>query len=478
MQRLNPLNATALARNPLLATAREYESIRRIYLSDEPDGKRWFHGGILTGSFQLSPNVALKSITSYTKVGVENLHSETDGTDVRLGIQDRREVTRSWQQEVNLTFDAMTGRITGVVGAYYNSENWELNSTLSWLANPQGFVSVGPRLPVNTATVSFFDQDTTTKAVFTDLQLRITDTVSLYGGYRFNEDKRRLILTTGLAGLPNEVGLAACNNREFEATFNSQTGKLGLKLDLGENGNAYLQVQEGFKAGGFNPFGCNDTFEPEKLTALEVGYKQRAFDGALTFSLAAFHYDYSQLQVAQIINNTNRIENAAAATITGLELEAQWRPSPNLRVDTALAFLSSRYDEYFDLDTLNRALGVQDLSGNPLNRAPNFSGSIGLEADVRLGAKGVATLRGEVYHSSRIYFRPFEQLADSQGAYSLLNFYANYRPAGTDLTVRAYIKNATNENYLAGLFSAGLFADRWAVWGAPRTYGVGVSLLF
>jgi len=478
MQRLNRFNATARARNPILSQAREYKDIRNIYLSDDPAGRRWFDGAILTGRFELSPQFSLKTISSYTEIGIQNLHSETDGTDIRLGTQDRHELTSSWQQEVDLDFKLFDGRLNGVVGVFYDQERWKLDSVLNWPANPQGFVSLGPVVPINTATISHFRQTTTAKAAFTDFEFKITDAFSLYAGYRVSQDKRELLLTTGLAGLPNQAGLAACNNRQFEATFDSNTGKIGARYGFASGGNAYVQYQQGFKAGGFNPFGCNDTYDPEELAAYEAGYKTRLFDGALTLSLAAFHYDYTNLQVAQIINATNRIENAASAKLKGLEIESQWRITSRLRADLALAFLDSQYESYRDLDTLNPALGVQDLSGKPLNRAPKSSGTLGLEADLPIGEAGDLTLRGELFNTSRIYFRPYGATADSQEAYSLVNLYATYRPVGSSLTFRAFVKNATDEEYLVGLFSAGLFADRWAAWGAPRTYGVGLGVRF
>lgn len=478
MQRLNRLSSLAIGRNPLLAQAREYRDIRHIYLSDDPDGRRWLDGAVVTGSFDLGDSFQLKTISSYTEIGVENLHSETDGADVRLGVQDRREFTTSWQQEVDLNFDLLDGRLSGIVGGFFDKEHWKLDSVLSWLPNPQGFVSVGPILPMNSATLSYFHQKTTSKAAFTDFNYDLTDAVSLYAGYRISRDERDLRLTTGLGGLPGQVGLAACNNRQFNATFDSNTAKLGARYRFEGGGNAYLQFQQGFKAGGFNPFGCNDTYEPEELDAFEAGYKVRLLDGDLSLSAAAFYYDYTNLQVSQIVNNATRIENAASATIKGLEVEAQWRITPGLRMDTAFAILDATYDDYSDLDTLNPSLGFQDLKGNPLNRSPKFSGSLGVEKDFAIGDHGDLTLRGEVFHSTRVYFRPYGAEADSQAPYSLVNLYATYKPQDSNLTFRAFVKNATDEDYLVGLFSAGLFADRWATWGAPRTYGASLGVRF
>lgn len=475
--RRNPLNNTARARNPILAGASESNNPREVYLSDQPDGKRKFSGAIITGNFDLGPHFDLRTITGLTKITSINRGTDTDGTEFRLGVANRDEVTESLQQEIDLNFDLLEGRLTGLVGLFYNDENWSLDSTLPWLPNPQGFVSVGPVLPVGTQTVSYFDQDTVSNAAFTDFTFSLTDKLNLYGGYRVSQDKRDLNLTTGLQGLPGEVGLT-CNNRDFKATFDSNTGKLGFQYEFSGAGNAYVQVQEGFKAGGFNPFGCEDTFEPEELTAFEVGYKASLFNGGVTFDMAAFHYDYKNLQVAQIINNSSRIDNAATAELKGFEFRGDWDVTSSFRTDMAFMWLDSKYKEFTDLDTLNPQAGFQDLSGNPLNRAPKFSGTFGVEADLDILGVSDLMVRAEMYHSSRVYYRPYGQKADSQEAYQTINLYATYRAHQSPFSFRAYVKNATDEDYLAGLFSAGLFADRWAIYAPPRTFGLSVGYDF
>lgn len=416
MFRRNPLNRDAKTRNPLLATAREYKSTREVYLSNDPDARRWLDGAVLSASFDLSPQFSLRSLSSFSEIGMRQFNVDTDGTDIALGRMDRRELTQSYQQEIDLDFDLADGRFTGLVGVFFDREKLKLDSVLSWLPNPQGFVNLSGRaIPVNTATISHFGQRTDSSAIFTDFTYQLTEPFSVYAGYRVSQDKRDLTLTTGLDGLPNKVGLT-CVNRGFEDTFNSNTGKVGARYHFANLGNVYAQYQQGYKAGGFNPFGCNDIYDPEKLSSYEVGYKVSLLGGDLTAAIAAFYYDYTNLQVAQIVNNATSIENAASATVKGVEVEATWRITPRLKADTAFSLLDATYNDYRDLDTLNPLAGFQDLSGNPLNRAPDFSGTLGVEADLPVGDAGEATLRAEAFHSTRVQFRPFDAAADSQAA--------------------------------------------------------------
>ncbi|HEY8540014.1 MAG TPA: TonB-dependent receptor plug domain-containing protein, partial [Steroidobacteraceae bacterium] len=83
--RKNPFNSVALTRNPILATSRENLGKRRVFLDYEPHGQRAAQGAILTGLFEFSPSVSLKTITSYTDVGTVVLDVDTDGSEISLG---------------------------------------------------------------------------------------------------------------------------------------------------------------------------------------------------------------------------------------------------------------------------------------------------------------------------------------------------------------------------------------------------------
>lgn len=476
---LNPLNATALANNPIFATAAPRPSDPRDSNSDaQADGERALRGGNVTMDWDINPNVALRSITSYTAIDYSNLNAEGDSTEIEMVRSDRIENTESWQQEFDLTFSLFDNRLEGLVGVFYDEETLYLRGHNRWLAsNPQGYVNVAGRIvPAGTDTIGFMDMDTTSAAVFTDLTYHITDRFSLYGGLRQSRDERELLQTTGLAGLPGNVGLAACNARTFADSWDSTTGKLGVAYESGV-GNMYLQWADGFKAGGFNPYNCGDTFEPEEVTSIEAGYKLLAFGDRLRLQASVFHYDYTNLQVSQIINLQTQIENAAAATVVGAELELNYRINESWSVDIGAALLDATYDEYSDLDPLRPGLGFIDLSGNRLNRAPEHTINLGVNYSTDLGALGTLTLRGEMFNSADVYFRQFNQPQDGQEAYTTYNAFATLDPAGP-ISIRAFVRNITDEDLLLGVFSAGTIFDRWAVYAPPRTWGVEISADF
>lgn len=472
LTRLNPFNATALANNPIFNTADPRPSDPRdINAEAQANGERVLEGGNITVNWDFAPALTLRSITSYTRVDFANLGADGDGTEIPMVHSDRIEDTAAWQQEFNLLFSLFDRRLEGLVGVFYNDERLSLEGHNRWLAaNPQGFVNVAGRvIPAGTDLIGNLQQDTISTAVFADATFAITDRLSIYAGARQSRDEREILQTTGLAGLPGNVGLAACNARRFENDWDSTTGKVGVAFNS-DFGNIYVQWAEGFKAGGYNAYACGDAYEPEEVTAIEAGYKVLAFGERLRFAASVFHYDYTNLQVSQIINVQQQIENAAAATITGAEFEALARANDFFSIDLNVALLDATYDTYRDLDPLRPGLGFLNLSGNKLNRAPDYTVNLGLTFTAPIG-EGALTLRGEAFHSDEVFYRQFNQPQDAQDAYTTYNLFATWDLAGP-ISIRAFGRNITDEDILLGVFSAGTIFDRWAIYAPPRTWGV------
>ncbi len=472
LTRLNPFNATALANNPIFNTADPRPSDPRdINAEAQANGERVLEGGNITVNWGFTPALTLRSITSYTRVDFANLGADGDGTEIPMVHSDRIEDTAAWQQEFNLLFSLFDRRLEGLVGVFYNDERLSLEGHNRWLAaNPQGFVNVAGRvIPAGTDLIGNLQQDTISTAVFADATFAITDRLSIYAGARQSRDEREILQTTGLAGLPGNVGLAACNARRFENDWDSTTGKVGVAFNS-DFGNIYVQWAEGFKAGGYNAYACGDAYEPEEVTAIEAGYKVLAFGERLRFAASVFHYDYTNLQVSQIINVQQQIENAAAATITGAEFEALVRANDFFSIDLNVALLDATYDTYRDLDPLRPGLGFLNLSGNKLNRAPDYTVNLGLTFTAPIG-EGALTLRGEAFHSDEVFYRQFNQPQDAQDAYTTYNLFATWDLAGP-ISIRAFGRNITDEDILLGVFSAGTIFDRWAIYAPPRTWGV------
>jgi outer membrane receptor protein involved in Fe transport len=131
---------------------------------------------------------------------------------------------------------------------------------------------------------------------------------------------------------------------------------------------AYFTVSTGYKGGGFNPAvdasqsggtaaQVPEEFNPETITAYEVGYKGTWFD-QMQLGLSAFYYDYTDMQIGKIVNRTAVNENLDSK-IWGVELETFWSPEflDGLRFDMNVSWLQSEIQKGQSVDGADPTLG-------------------------------------------------------------------------------------------------------------------------
>ena len=104
----------------------------------------------------------------------------------------------------------------------------------------------------------------------------------------------------------------------------------------------YGEVQEGYRAGGFNiPSRSAGTtvetapprFRPDHLWNTEIGAGLPLFDRTLTLRAAIFHAEWRSLQTDQRLASGLPITvNIGDGSNTGVEAEATWRPSKQLQI--------------------------------------------------------------------------------------------------------------------------------------------------
>lgn len=333
---------------------------------------------------------------------------------------------------------------------------------------------------------------------FAEASYEIFPATKLTAGLRYTSDHFDLDATRR-----NAAGLAY-GGTPFSrgAKFSKLTYRAVLDHKFTDDIMAYGSYSRGFKSGGFNVSAPTITVRgvaqpapavaPEVLDAFEIGLKTELFDKMLRLNLAAFKYDYKNLQVTVIGVGTSSTVNAAAAKIKGIDVDFEARPFQNLTVSGGISILDAKFSSFPAGPLLvpnpaactpaptttgpltgGNATCAADLTGFRTPRSPKFTGSISATYTIPASI-GDFALTGSLYHNSGYAWDADNRL--KQPKYTLLNATLSWTSPDQTYEVRVWGKNLTDKyyfNYVSGSASRdGLVAD------APRTYGVSLGFRY
>lgn len=277
----------------------------------------------------------------------------------------------------------------------------------------------------------------------------------------------------------------------------------GLEWRPMDNIMAYYTYSEGFKsATGQLGTTASGIAEPEEIENHEFGIKSSWLNQALTLNLAAFHYEFDNLQLARTIpaggggsGFINLFENAARTSGTGVELEAYWQVTDQFRLTGAMSWLDIEFDEFNTIDNFDPCLilveitspavpngvclpEVQSFAGNTPRNTPEWSFNLHGEYNFPLQNGGMVTLGADVSHKSKQYFTEANNDVESSDSYTFVDATLTYRSPGETWYITAWGKNLADELASAGSFSVALARTAGSTFLPPRTYGVTVGYNF
>ncbi|SEH19231.1 iron complex outermembrane recepter protein [Sphingopyxis sp. YR583] len=455
---------------PLVFPAVTYIAEPNKILADGPFGGRretFIASNVLT--WEASDDLTIKSLTGYID---HNSHAavDADGSLVRFqDVFDFVRTSKSISQEVN--FVGTSGNLDWIVGLYYFHEKYYGNLPVTLqadLAPAQGLpvgatINLGQRANINNY------------AAFLDLNYRFNDVVSANLGMRYNYEDNKY----------REIFSLDPIVPEFEGAFTSKGGKfipkIALKFDLADDVQSYIQWSKGYKSGGVNLPGGAGTilplYRPEEMSAFEAGIKSQFLDRTVTLNVAAWYYDYKDLQITRNVPPATTEVNNADAEIYGVEAELRWNPTRNLNLFVAPTWQHAVFKDFTTFDSVTAQ--QVDLDGSPLPRAPKFTVNAGISNEFDLGGQLLSSLRldANLLHSSRVVLRYENQNPlESQKPYTIVNFSASLTDASEKTQLTAFLNNAFNVDYKQNVINFGIgFMGNY---GPPRTWGLKLSRKF
>lgn len=419
--------------------------------------------------WRVSENDTLNALSGYVHYR-DIANYDADGTALNLFDNTRRQSVDQFSQEVTFLHDRGPTKLT--LGAFYANET---------ITDRELIVRTPSFTPVNGLQALLFPNRkyNTNLSGFGDLTYAVTDRLDVFGGLRVINDRRAQQQTNaldfGAAGLLNLCSAADATGRE-SSNRTVLTGRVGGRFAINADSSLFATGSRGYKSGGFNSGSCQDPYNSEQLDAFEIGTKNLLAGRRLLLNASAFYYNFRNLQVEQVINTSAVIDNVPKSRIYGGDVQLSWRADPRLTIDGNLSLLHARYVQFNYLDTLNPALGNQDLSGKPLNRSPSASGNLGVEYAAPAWS-GVLTPRVDVYATTRFALRPANQPQDFQDGYATVAASLTWRSDDGQYRARIYGKNLTNHAVLQGLFAIDLFGlGREGIYAPPRTFGAELTV--
>lgn len=312
----------------------------------------------------------------------------------------------------------------------------------------------------------------------------ITDTVRVTAGARYTEDTKNdddanVYACPGQGTVDistvdvSSCGLIAHETREED--FDAITWRLGVDWDMTEDILLYGSAATGFKSGGFS--NNQPTYDEETVLTIEAGLKGTFLEGTLRLNAALFTSAYEDLQVSQVVGGQQLTQNAAEATINGLEIEGVWLIGENTQVDGFISWLDAEFDDYenaCDASQTNCGAApiLQNLSGNKLNRSPEWSLNLAIEHNFAVGSHGTLTPRLSVHWEDDSYLRVFNRNdTDLQDSWTKTDFTLTYEPNEGGWDVQLYAKNLEDDEIKQTALVDPL-GNVTSSYSAPRTFGI------
>jgi iron complex outermembrane recepter protein len=461
--------------------------IRDINSPFDPTARAHFYGGRIDVSYGLSDSVTLHSLSAYRRSEYAlraDITLAGPAPALAVGLVENSD---EYSQEFQINVD--TERNKFVSGLYYMHEHiYGSNYTpinLIYFGGPdfvtQGYEGSGT---LKTDAAAVYAQDT----------YNLTDALHLTLGGRYSWERKAIddALQFDLTR-PYSPGNPNLSPRHIDhRTWGDFTPKVGIDMDIAPQTIAYASFSKGFKSGTYNIGAAAPPLKPEKVTSYEAGLKSTLDGGRLRANIAAFRYDYSDLQVGKVQNNQLVLENAATARIYGVEGEFTVKPIEGapLVLSVNPAWLRARFTQYVTADparpagdgvTTDPATGAPEfnLRGNTLVMAPDYTVSASAEYTFDIGRSKLA-IRGESSWVGRTWFTPFNRPVSSQAPYNLQNLYAIYTDSNDHWHVTAFVKNIDNRTIeAASQVATGIIG--FPIVGfvyPPRTYGATIGYRF
>jgi iron complex outermembrane receptor protein len=456
--------------------------------------------------------VAIKSLTGFGRFHAYRANDGDYSSNVHA-FEDTEERQKSWSEE--LTFSSIgTKRLTWVGGLFYLNDKFDywFRFDRRYVACSVAITSLPCPVPYNPNQASYTTTipnpsgvssgketlDVTSKAVFGQASVEIVKNLRATVGARYTKDGKTYSYFDEVAGKYG-TSVNGLYEKDVYRSWSKTTWRAGLDYQLTPSNMLYGGVSTGYIAGGFAFSAPTAVYNPQNVTAYEVGSKN-LFGTRTQMNVSAYYNDFQDLLANQFTTDpvtgavfTYQI-NAGAVKSLGVEIETLTAPIDNLRLGVTLAFQNAEYGTFLLANPFpNRGTAngydiygitpsgtwILNLDGHQVQLHPTSRATISASYDFRTGI-GTFTPIVQTYLSSSYTAWDLKIGRDGvnvQDAYSRTDLRLEWVPTRAQWRVQAYVQNVEDDAVLLRALRGG---DNFiqGVYAAPRTAGVRLSYHF
>ncbi len=420
-----------------------------------------------------------------------------------------------WSQEFRITSD-FDGDLNFLLGVFYLDYETETH-----------FYVYSSVLSLFGQTLSVpedqwqFDNDThnyelETSAIFGELYYDLNDQTQVTLGIRYTDEEKTSIQRTIYLAFLDDPTAEGGGYQHFNDDWQETTGKVNINYHWDDDIMLFGTVARSYKSGGFNPISSESdllnpelggdpkftTFEPEFINSLELGAKTRLLDNTLQANLTYFIYDFENLQVSKIVNQTSLNENMDA-DIQGIEAEFIWAPDEHWNFLLNLSWLDTELGSLLTFDPADPnqmgttegivsagnsnillacgCPGIEvDVDGNEMPNSPEYTVYLAVTYGFDLNNGMRVDLSGSFYYQEEFYSRIFNSEDDLLESWDVWNASAVLTAADDKWYAEAWVRNIGDEENITGQYlqdaAVGLYRNYQLL--EPRTYGLTAGYRF
>jgi iron complex outermembrane receptor protein len=249
--------------------------------------------------------------------------------------------------------------------------------------------------------------------------------------------------------------------------------RVGLEYRFSPQVFGYTSISRGFRSGGFNGRDTSpdppQAYNPEKITAYEIGLKVSPRSERWRVGAATYFYDYADFQgqtLKSFSGITITVGNIADVHLWGAELDFAVKPTERLELG-----LSAGYSHQ-DIVQVDPAAAITILPHTRLVNSPTWTGTVYGAVKLWSGRRLELGAYADYAFKSRVEFFLPNYPDEGQSGYGLLDARLTLRPVRSNWRVELGGTNLTNRDYrtFAENGTALGVSATSAVYGPPRQW--------